>query len=51
MYSTLKKFVDITKKVDIYRVSQKMSLLSGFEFLTLGRVFSMVKNNSKNFGN
>ena len=30
---------------------QKKSLLSGFEFLTLGWVFLGVKNSSKNFGN
>ena len=30
---------------------KKMLLLSSFEFLTLGRVFLGVKNNSKNFGN
>ena len=35
----------------IYRVSQKLHLLSSFEFLTLGGVFTGVKNNSKNFGN
>ena len=32
-------------------VPKKMSLLSGFEFLTLWGVFLGVKNNSKNFGN
>ena len=35
----------------MYRVSQKMLLLSSFEFLTLGGVFLGLKNNSKNFGN
>ena len=30
---------------------KKMSLLPGFEFLTLGGVFLGVKNTSKNFGN
>ena len=30
---------------------KKMSLLLGFEFLTLGGVFLGVKKNSKNFGN
>ena len=32
-------------------VPKKMSLLSGFEFLTSLGVFLGVKNNSKNFGN
>ena len=32
-------------------VPKKMVILSGFEFLTLGRVFLGVKNNSKNSGN
>ena len=32
-------------------VPKKMVILSGFEFLTLGGVFTGVKNNSKNFGN
>ena len=30
---------------------KKMHLLSSFEFLTLGKVFLGVKNNSKKFGN
>ena len=30
---------------------KKMLLLSSFEFMTLGGVFTGVKNNSKNFGN
>ena len=36
---------------ELQGVPKKMSLLSGFEFLTLGGVFLGVKNNSKNFGN
>ena len=33
------------------RCPNKMSLLSGFEFLRMGGVFLQVKNNSKNNGN
>ena len=60
----LKKDVDIFKHLLIFfNISSslklvvkslsrlKMSLLSGFEFLTLGGVFLGVKINSKNFGN
>ena len=36
---------------DLQGVPKKMHLLSSFELLTLGGVFSDVKNNSKNFGN
>ena len=32
-------------------VPKKMLLLSSFEFLNLGGVFTGMKNNSKNFGN
>ena len=37
--------------VYVQGVLEKIFLLSGFEFLTLGGVFLGVKNNSKNFGN
>ena len=36
---------------DLPGAPQKISFLSGFEFLTLGGVFFGVKNNSKNFEN
>ena len=40
----------LTKKFpENYRVSQKMVIMSGFEYLALAGVFLGVKNNSKNF--
>ena len=38
-------------KQEIQGVPKKMSVKPNLEFLTLGRVFLGVKNNSKNFGN
>ena len=42
----------LTKKFpENYRVSQKMVIMSGFEFLISGEAFLGVKHNSKNSGN
>ena len=49
--NTQKSFWSLPEYSTLYRVSQKMGLLSSFEFLGLGGVFLGVKNNSKNFGN